>query len=102
MELSMAMRDILPFLHLMKEMQEFFPMTEDDPNCFCTVWEDNCSCIKVDESLKFTPRTKHIALKYHHFRPFVSNDTVKINPIDILGKKPIYSQNCLTNQNLYI
>ena len=28
----MAMRDILPFLNLTKEMQEFLPMTKDDPN----------------------------------------------------------------------
>jgi hypothetical protein len=84
MALSMAMRDILPFLNLMKEMKEFLPMVKDDPKFFCTVWEDNRSCIKVAESPKFTPRTKHIALKYHHFRQFVSNGTIKINPIDTL------------------
>ena len=26
-------------------------------------------------SEKFTPRTKHIALKYHHFRSFLHNKT---------------------------
>lgn len=82
--LSMAMREVLPFLNLMDEIRTFLPVNQDDPKFFCTVWEDNRSCIKVAESPKFTPRTKHIALKYHHFRQFVSNGTVKINPIDTL------------------
>ena len=33
-----------------------------------TLHEDNLSAIAMAESLKFTPRTKHIAIKYHHFR----------------------------------
>ncbi len=31
------------------------------------IHEDNLSAISMAESLKFTPRTKHIAIKYHHF-----------------------------------
>jgi hypothetical protein len=30
---------------------------------------------------KMRPRTKHIALKYHHFREHVANGTIKINLI---------------------
>ena len=82
--LSMAMREVLPFLNLMQEISQFLPVQKNDPKFFCTVWEDNRSCIKVAESPKFTPRTKHIALKYHHFRQYVSNGTIKINPIDTL------------------
>ena len=66
--LSMAMRDVLPFLNLMAEIKEFLPVCELQPQFFCKVWEDNRSCIKVAEAPKFTTRTKHIALKYHHFR----------------------------------
>ena len=83
-DLSMAMREVLPFLNLMGKIKPFLPVTDKNPNLFCTVWEDNQSTIKVAESPKFTPRTKHIALKYHHFRKFVSNGTLKINPIDTL------------------
>ena len=70
-------------------------MTKDYPNFLCKLWEDTRSFIKVDESPNFTPIAKHIALKYHHFRKFVSNCTVKINPIDTLEqtadilKKPL-------------
>ena len=82
--LSMAMREVLQFLNIMGEIKQFLPVADKDPNFFCTVWEDNQSTIKVVESPKFTPRTKHIALKYHHFRKFVSNGTLNINPIDTL------------------
>ena len=82
--LSMAMREVLPFLNLMSELRMLLPPSGNEPKFYCTVWEDNRSCIKVAESPKFTPRTKHIALKYHHFRQFVLNKTVRINPIDTL------------------
>jgi hypothetical protein len=39
------------------------PMTD-----FCIMLhKDNLLAITMAESLKFTPRTKHIAIKYHHF-----------------------------------
>ena len=84
--LLMVMREVLPLLNLMTEIKQFLSVSKEDPKFFCTVWEDNHSCIKikVTKSPKFTPRTKHIALKYHHFRQFVSNRTIKINPIDTL------------------
>ena len=53
-------------------------------NFFCTVWEDTRSTIRMAESPKFTPRTKHISLQYLHYRHFVSNGTLKINHIDTL------------------
>ena len=82
--LSQAMRDVLPFLNLMEEINQVLPLQHNHPKFFCKVWEDNRSCIKVAESPKFTPRTKHIALKYHHFRQFVKDGTIKIFPIDTL------------------
>ena len=80
----MAMREVLPFLNLMQEINSVLPLPAGAPKFFCKVWEDNQSCIKVAESPKFTPRTKHIALKYHHFRRFVSDGTVTIFPINTL------------------
>ena len=80
--LSVAMREVLPFMNLMKETGSFLPVQSSTPEIKCTTWEDNHSCIKVAESLRFTPRMKHIALKYHHFRQFMSNKTIIIKPID--------------------
>ena len=36
----------------------------------CTVFEDNQRTIAVAKAPSILPRTKHISLKYHHFRQF--------------------------------
>ena len=81
--LSSAMREVIPFLGLMKETAGLFGLLTRDPVFRCTVQEDNESGITVAKSPKFTPRTKHIAIKYHHFRRFVSDGTIIIKSIDM-------------------
>ena len=76
------MREVIPFLGLMKETAGLFGILTRDPVFRCTVWEDNEICITVAKSPKFTPRKKHIAIKYHHFRQFVSDGTIIIKSID--------------------
>ena len=39
-----------------------------------TVFEDNNGAIALALSPKMTPRTKHIAVKYHHFRTSVGEE----------------------------
>ena len=80
--LSTAMREDIPFLGLMEEIGGIFGLLTRKPVFKCTVWEDNDSCIVVAKSPKFTPRTKHIAIKYHHFRSFVASGKIVVNPID--------------------
>jgi len=76
--LSSALREVIPLMTLMKEINEVIPLHIDLPNFYCKVWEDNQSCIAMATGQKFTPRTKHIALKYHHFRSFVQGPNPKI------------------------
>ena len=76
------MREVIPFLNLMKEISVNFGLPNKKPVFSCKVWEDNESCIKVAKSPKFTPRTKHIAIKYHHFRCFVDDNTIDIHSVD--------------------
>jgi hypothetical protein len=80
--LSQSMRETLPFMNLMQEIGDVFEFFNPKPKFHCRVFEDNMSCIKVAESPKFTPRTKHIAIKYHHFRKHVADGTISINHID--------------------
>ena len=80
--LSMAMRDVLPFMNLISEIKAFLPVYNRDPKFVCRVWEDNQSYIKVPKSPKTMPRAKTIALKYRHFRHFVSDETIVIEYID--------------------
>ena len=76
------MREVIPFMNLLAEVSCVFDVHTPKPEVFCKVFEDNRSCIAIAEANKFSPRTKHIALKYHHFRSFVKAKTIQIFPID--------------------
>ncbi len=52
-------------------MNAIFPLYLPQPKFVLKVWEDNQSCIAITNNPKFTPWTKHIAIKYHHFRKHV-------------------------------
>ena len=76
--LSTALREVLPLMTMMEEIHEVFPLHINKPNFVCTVHEDNQSCIKMASGTRFSPWTKHIALKYHHFRSHVKSGRVNI------------------------
>ncbi len=63
----------------MKELYTIFPVHINKPNFFCKVHEDNQSTIDMAKFDKFTPQTKHIALKYHHFCSHVKHGHIEIN-----------------------
>ena len=79
--LSQALRDVIPMMALLLELNKLIDIHIPKPDIHCKVFEDNNSCIAVAESPKFTPRTKHIAIKYHHFRSFVKNKSINISHI---------------------
>ena len=81
--MSHALRKTIPVQNLIKEINCIFdlpnPMTD-----FCIrLHEDNLSAIAMAESLKFTPWTKHIAIKYHHFRSQVHTSFNKSGDIKL-------------------
>jgi hypothetical protein len=51
----------------MKEINAIFPLYLPSPRLIIKVREDNQSCIAMANNPKFSPQTKHIAIKYHHF-----------------------------------
>jgi hypothetical protein len=65
--LSQALRETIPMTNLMREMNVIFPLYLPQPKSALKVREDNKSCIAMTNNSKFTPRTKHIAIKYHPF-----------------------------------
>jgi hypothetical protein len=65
--LSQALRETLPMMQLVKEINVIFPLYLPQPKFVIKVREDNQSCIAMAQNPKFFCRTKHIALKYHHF-----------------------------------
>ena len=73
--LSQALRETIPMTNLMREMNVIFPLYLPRPKFVLKVREDNQSCIAMTNNPKFTPRTKHIAIKYHHFRKHVKSQS---------------------------
>ena len=47
------------------------------------VYEDNRGALELAKMPKLGPRTKHIVLKYHHFREHIRNGKVHIHAIDM-------------------
>ena len=80
--LSQAMRDVIPMMQILEEIQKFMDIPIQKPNVKCTVFEDNNGALELAKAPKMRPRTKHIALKYHHFRSHVQAGKIDIQPID--------------------
>ena len=69
-------------MHLLKEMLIVFDLENFKPMVQCKVFEDNKRWISLATSPKLTPRTKHISLKYHHYKRFVTMKIIEILHID--------------------
>ena len=67
---------------MLKDFQVACDLIATPPIVTCKVFEDNQSTIVVVEPKKPPARTKHFAIKYHHFRNLVNDNILKINYID--------------------
>ena len=41
---------------------------------YCKVFEDNSGALEMAKNPKIRPRTKHLNIKYHHFRSWIAQD----------------------------
>jgi hypothetical protein len=73
--MSKALKEKNPLANLMKEINGVFPLCILKPTLILKVQEDNQCCITIANNPKFYPRTKHIALKYHHFRHHINTQS---------------------------
>ena len=80
--LSQSLRDVIPFMNIVKELNKRYNSQILKPVIRCQLFEDNNGALTLAKDPKYRPRTKHIALKYHHFRSFVKNGEIEILPID--------------------
>ena len=80
--LSSAMREVIPLTQLLEDLKVACDVITTPPEVSCRVFEDNQSCIAVAESKKPPARTKHIAIKYHHFRNLVDKGTIRMSHVD--------------------
>ena len=77
--LSQAMREVIPIMWLLKEARDMgVPVMNEKPKVMCKVFEDNAGAIEIANVPKMRPRTKHLNIKYHHFREEVKKGTIKV------------------------
>jgi len=77
--LSQAMREVLPIIWLMEEARhQGIPVLNATPKIHCKVFEDNAGAIEIANVPKMRPGTKHLNIKYHHFREEVKKGTISI------------------------
>ena len=65
--LSHCMRELIPLRRLTREVGEAFGVSEGDLAIHSVMFEENTGAIALAKVPKMTPRSKHIALRYHYF-----------------------------------
>ena len=69
MALSTAAREVIFLINLIQEIKDQgIPVINKQPEICCEVFEDNVGAIELARLPKLRPRTKHIAIQFHHFR----------------------------------
>ena len=94
--LSQSLRTTIYLMRLFRELEKRIPhFKAPAPLVRCTAFEDNTGAIELAKAPKMRPRTKHINIKYHHFRDAVDRGEIHIKKIDTkdqladLGTKPL-------------
>lgn len=87
--LSTAMRELLPVRELLKEVATSFAIDYDKVSTVSCVWEDNNAALKLANApfMNMSPRTKHIAVKYHWFRSKLEPGKIEVLRIDTSQQK---------------
>jgi Reverse transcriptase (RNA-dependent DNA polymerase) len=70
--LSQSLREVIYIMDLIKELKQAGShFNENNPEVKCKAFEDNNGALDMAIIHKLRPRTKHINVKYHHFRSAV-------------------------------
>ena len=80
--LSSALREAIPIMNLLDEMSAHRLVNR--PNAakvHCKVFEDNVGALEMAREHKYRPRTKHMLIKYHHFRQYVDDNRITIHSV---------------------
>ena len=89
--ISYALREVIPIMELLKEMKHLdFPISKSKPKIHCKVFEDNSGALEMAKTHKYRPRTKHLNVKLHHFRDYVTRGEISIHKIGTLDQLADY------------
>ena len=81
--MSHGLHETIPIQNLIREISHIFHMPTPMTDFCITLHKDNLLAIAKAESLKFTPRTKHIVIKHHHFHSRIHTPSNKSEDIKI-------------------
>jgi len=81
--LSKSMRDLIPSRELLNEVSKILQYSAPNQSkTISTAFEDNNGALELVKCPRMRPKTKHTAIKYHHFREQVMTGKIKIEGID--------------------
>lgn len=85
--LSQGLREVIPLMNVVQELvDEGFQIPATTPKVMCQAFEDNSGALEMATTHKMRPRTKHLNIKYHHFREAVQNGLITICSINTLDQ----------------
>ena len=85
--LSQALRDMIPIMELLKEINSHgFTGNYIPPQIHCKAFEDNSGALHMANIHKMRPRTKHINQVYHHFRSHVRSGEIVVHAISTVDQ----------------
>lgn len=81
--LSTALREVISMMNLLEELNGMgITIPFSQPKIFCRTFEDNSACIELAKEPKLRPRTKHLAVRLHHFREHVLSGKISIEYVN--------------------
>ena len=79
--LSQSMRNLLPLRFLTLEILNNLQLQISGSWTRSTMFEDNNGALTLATTPRMTPRSRHIAVKYHFFRDAIRQGIAHIKPI---------------------
>ena len=98
--LSYALREAIPIMELLKEIQSLGTKVATTAEIHCKVFEDNSGALEMAKIHKYRPHTKHLNVKLHHFRSYVEDKQISIHPIDTMEQLAVYLTKPVNNEIL--
>jgi hypothetical protein len=83
---------------ILQELSSICNISLTTTNAHSTVFEDNKGCVDLIAAPTMRPRSRHIAIKYHHFREHVRTGQIHImwistdNQLADIFTKPLTAQ----------
>jgi hypothetical protein len=79
---SYALREAIPIMDMLEEMKAHgVPISSSHAKVHCRLYEDNSGALEILKKAKYRPRTRHLLVKLHHFRDYVTQGKISVHAI---------------------